>query len=188
MRGRSLPLLCLVAIAATVLLTLMVSSAVGAAPIVNEHTGPVYDSFPDELCGVTGTSEIRFVGNFRLYADGTFLSTGNFRQIFTADASGKQVLISGVEQVTGPFDPIDNGDGTITQTFTFKGQPMKVSIDHGPTLVRDAGNVTEAITFVLNPDGTRGDPISDNVLVEKGPHPQLDNDALFCSVVVSALS
>jgi hypothetical protein len=187
MLGRSLPLCCLAAIAATALLVLA-STAAAAEPIVNEHTGPVYDSFADELCGITGTSTTRFVGNFMLFADGTFLSTGNFQDVFTADSTGKQVVVSGVEQVTGPFNPTDNGDGTITETFTFKGLPMKVSIEHGPTLVRDAGNTTVAITFLLNPDGSRGDFVSQTVLVENGPHPQLDNDALFCSVVVSTLS
>lgn len=187
MRGRSLPLCCLVAIAATALLV-VASSAAAAEPTVNEHTGPVYDTFPDELCGITGTSAIRFVGNFKLFADGTFLSTGNFQDVFTADSNGKQVVNSGVEQVTGPFDPANNGDGTITETFIFKGLPVKLSIPNGPTLVRDAGNVTVAITFQLNPDGGVGDFVSQTVLVEEGPHPNLDNDALFCSVVVSALS
>jgi hypothetical protein len=95
MRGRSLPLCCLAAIAATALLVLA-SSAAAAEPIVNEHTGPVYDSFADELCGITGTSASRFVGNFMLFADGTFLSTGNFQDVFTADSTGKQVVVSGV--------------------------------------------------------------------------------------------
>jgi hypothetical protein len=181
-------LLLLTAIAALAFLASMASNASAAAPVVNEHTGPVTDSFPDELCGIAGTSATRFVGNFKLYADGTFLSTGNFDQTFTADATGNQVLISGVEQVTGPFNPTDNGNGTIGETFTFKGLPMKVKIPNGPTLVRDAGNETEVITFVLNPDGTRGDFLSDTVVVEHGPHPQLDNDALFCDVVTAALT
>ena len=175
-------------IAAIVLLATIASGATAAAPVDIEHTGPVTDSFPDELCGITGTSATRFVGNFKLYADGTFLSTGNFDEIFTADATGKQVLISGVEQVTGPFNPTVDAKGTtITETFTFKGLPIKVKIPNGPTLVRDAGNVTEAITFVLNPDGSRGDFLSETVLVQHGPHPQLENDAVFCNVVTAAL-
>ena len=188
MRGRSLALSCLIVIATTATLALTASSADAARPVLNDHTGPVYDSFADELCGITGTSATRFVGDFKLYDDGTFLSTSNFRNVFTADGSGKQIVISGVERVTGPFDPTDNGDGTITETFTFKGRPMTVSIEHGPTLVQDAGNETESITFLVNPDGSRGDVVSHTVMVERGPHPQLDDDALFCGVVVSALS
>jgi hypothetical protein len=90
--------------------------------------------------------------------------------------------------VTGPFEPTDNGDGTITQTFVFKGQPMKVSVEHGPTLVRDAGNATVAITFALDPDGGRGEVLSQTVVVQHGPHPQLDDDAVFCNTVVGALT
>jgi hypothetical protein len=186
-RGR-MPFLCLVALAATVLLTLLVSGAVAAPSVVNEHTGPVYDSFSDELCGIMGTSTTRFVGDFKLFADGTFLSTSNFREVFTADSNGKQVVNSGVEQVTGPFNPTDNGDATITETFTFKGLPVKLSIPNGPTSIRDAGNATVAITFQLNPDGSVGGFVSQTVLVENGPHPTLDNDSLFCNVVVAALS
>jgi hypothetical protein len=176
------------ALAAGLSLAVSAAPAVAAEPVVNVHTGPVSDGpFPDELCGVAGTSTTNFVGNFKLYADGTFLSTGNFKQTFTAGATGNTVIVSGVEQVTGPFNPTVNGNGTITETFTFKGLPMKVSLANGPTLVRDAGNATVAITFLLNPDGSRGDFVSQTVLVEKGPHPELDNDAPFCNVVVSAL-
>jgi hypothetical protein len=163
-------------------------TAVAAAPVVNVHTGPELDSFADELCGIAGTSTTRFVGDFKLYADGTYLSTSNFREVFTDASTGKQVELSGVENVTGPFNPtVDSSASTLTQTFVFKGLPMKISLPGGPTLVRDAGSATVAITFALNPDGSRGDFLSQTVLVEKGPHPLLDDDALFCNVVVSAL-
>jgi len=188
MRGRSPHLFLLVATVAAVVLTVFASTAAAARPIVNEHTGPVTDTFSDDLCGIAGTSTTRFVGNFKLYADGTFLSMSNFRSEFTAAGTGKQVISSGVEQVAGPFNPTDNGDGTITQTFTFKGLPVRVSIPNGPVLLRDAGNATVAITFQLTPDGSRGDVVSQDVVVENGPHPSLENDALFCSVVVAALS
>jgi hypothetical protein len=160
----------------------------GGPPVVNEHTGPVTDTFPDELCGIDGTSSTRFVGNFKLYTDGTYLSTGNFRQTFTSAATGKSVEMTGVENVTGPFNPTDNGDGTITETFVFKGMPMKVSVDNGPTLIRDAGTATVAITFALSPDGSRGDFISQTVLLQHGPHPQLDDDAATCDAVLGALT
>jgi len=166
----------------------VVAGAAGAPPVDNEHFGPDYETFPDSLCGIDGTSSTRFVGNFTLYADGTFLSTSNFRQTFTSAATGKQVEVSGVEQVTGPFQPTDNGDGTITQTFVFRGSPMKVSLPNGPVLVRDAGNATVAITFVLNPDGSRGPFISQTETAQHGPHPMLDDDALFCQTVVAALA
>jgi hypothetical protein len=181
-------LLSLAALAIVVLPLTIADAARAAKPIDIEQFGPSTDTFAEELCGISGTSATRFVGTFKLFADGTFLSTGNFAQSFTAASTGQQVRIFGVEQVTGLFNPTVNGNGTITQTFTCKGLPMKVSIENGPTLVRDAGNVTEAITFALNPDGSRGDVLSDSVLVQHGPHPQLDDDAVFCSAVTAALS
>jgi hypothetical protein len=188
MHHRTLRRLPVVLVAAAAVAASTVSSAPGAVPVVNEHTGPVSDTFADELCGIAGTTASRFVGDFKLYADGTFLSTGNFSEVFTAAASGAQLVSRGVEQVTGPFDPTNNGDGTITQTFTFKGLPVKLSLLHGPTLLRDAGNATVAITFALNPDGTRGDFLSQVIAVEHGPHPSLDDGSLFCATVIAALT
>lgn len=141
------------------------------------------DTFPDVLCGIPGTSSTRFLGNFKIFADGTFLQTSNFKQVFTAAGTGKQVTISGVEQVGGPFEPVDNGDGTITQTFTFKGLPEKLSIPNGPTLTRDAGSVTVGITFELLPDGTLTF-LSQDPIDEHGPHPELESGGtLFCDVI-----
>ena len=189
MRGsHAQPSIVLAAVLASVVGLAVAAAAGGAPPVDNEHFGPDYETFPDSLCGIEGTSSTRFVGNFKLYADGTFLSTSNFRQTFTSAATGRQVDVSGVEQVTGPFDPTDNGDGTLTQTFVFKGSPMKVSLAHGPVLVRDAGNATVAITFELEPDGSRGPFLSQTVTVQHGPHPMLDDDALFCQTVVAALA
>src|SRR5262249_19160995 len=150
-------------------------SAAGAPVVDTQKFGPSSDTFPDSLCGVDGRSSTRFVGTLKLYADGTFLNTNNFRNTFTADATGKQVEISGVEQVTGPFDSTDNGDGTITQTFVFKGSPNKIKLPNGPVLVLEAGNATVAITFQLEPDGSRGPFVSQTALEEHGPHPLLDD-------------
>ena len=189
MRGSNAhPSIVFAAALASLVALAVAAGAAGGPPVDNEHFGPDYETFPDSLCGIDGTSSTRFVGNFKLYADGTFLSTSNFRQTFTSVATGKQVDVSGVEQVTGPFDPTDNGDGTITQTFVFKGSPMKVSLAHGPVLVRDAGRATVAITFELNPDGSRGPFLSSTVTAQHGPHPMLDDDALFCQTVVAALA
>ncbi len=180
------PLVALTTAVAAMLAVVVV--AAGAPPVLHEHTGPETDTFPDQLCGISGTTTNRFVGDFMLFADGTFLSTSNFRQTFTSSSTGKQVVSSGVEQVRGPFAPTDNGDGTLTQTFTFKGLPVKVSIANGPALLRDAGFATVAITFALNPDGSRGDFLSQDIVAQHGPHPGLDDDALFCKVVVAALA
>lgn len=160
---------------------------VAAKPIVNEHER-FTDTFPDELCDIAGTSTIEVVDNFKLYGDGTFLDTARVRQVFTTDSSGKQVQIFSAGQSSGPNDPIDNGDGTITFIATFKGLPEKLSIPNGPTLLRDAGNVTLGQTFFVEPNGDLTF-ISTTIFDEKGPHPDLDSDfEAFCNVLVPALT
>jgi hypothetical protein len=175
-------------LAAALALTLAGSSgAFAAAPIVNEHNR-FTDTFPDELCGIEGTSTISVVDNFRLYADGTFLGTGTFRQVFTAAESGKSVVIFSAGQGSGPAEPIQNPDGTITFIQTYKGLPEKLSILGGPTLLRDAGVVTIASTFRPLPNGDL-EFVSQTVSGEHGPHPDLASDfELFCEVLVPALT
>ncbi|HYY64707.1 MAG TPA: hypothetical protein VE688_08840 [Gaiellaceae bacterium] len=163
------------------------SVGVAAQPIVNEHS-TFSDTFPDEICGIPGTSTINAVDNFKLYADGTFLDTSRFNLVFTADASGRQVRIFSAGQVTGLDEPIDNGDGTITFINTFKGLPEKLSIQNGPTLLRDAGTVTIVRTFFVEPNGDLT-LVSQTLLGEHGPHPDLDSDfEAFCNVLVPALT
>jgi hypothetical protein len=158
-----------------------------AAPIVNEHSN-FSDTFQDELCGIAGSSTIYVVDNFKLYDDGTFLATSRFRQIFTPDGTGKQVVISTAGQSSGLDDPIDNGDGTVTFVTTFKGLPERLSIVHGPTLLRDAGVVTVSTTFFVEPDDSLTF-ISQTFSGEKGPHPDLESGfEAGCGVIVPALT
>ena len=161
-------------------------SASAAAPVVNEHS-MFTDTFSDEVCGISGTSTVNVVDNFKLYADGTFLDTSRFRQVFTAE-NGKSVVIFSAGQVSGLNDPIENADGTITFITTIKGLPEKLSIAGGPTLSRDAGTVTLADTFLPLPNGDL-QFVSETVSGEHGPHPDLDSGfALFCDVLIPALT
>jgi hypothetical protein len=158
-----------------------------AQPIVNEHSR-FTDTFPDEICGIPGTSTIDVVDNFKLYADGTFLDTSRFQGVFTSDATGKQIQIFSAGQVAGLDEPIDNGDGTITFINTFKGLPEKLSIPNGPTLLRDAGTVTFTTTFFVEANGDLTF-VSQTISGEHGPHPDLDSDfEAFCDVLVPALT
>ena len=160
---------------------------VAAKPLVNEHSN-FSDTFPDEICDIAGTNTISVVDNFKLFADGTFLDTSRFRAVFTSDGTGKQVQISSTGQSTGPADPIDNGDGTITFITTFKGLPEKLSLPNGPTLLRDAGNVTLATTYFVEPDDSLTF-VSQTVSGEKGPHPDLDSGfEALCNIIVPALT
>jgi hypothetical protein len=186
-KRRHVRLCALVAVLGLGLLVGLPGLGTAAAPILNEHDR-FTDTFPGQFCGIPGTSSITVVDNFKLYADGTFRDTALFRNIFTATASGKQVEIFSANQTRGIDEPIDNGDGTVTFVATFKGIPEKLSIFHGPTLLRDAGNVTVATTFRVNPDGSLT-LLSRDVSSEKGPHPDLDSGfEAFCDVLVPALT
>jgi hypothetical protein len=169
-------------------LTLAVSSgAFAAAPIINEHSR-FTETFPDELCGISGTTTLSAVDNFKLYADGTYLDTSRFQSVFTAAESGKSVMVFSAGQVTGLDQPIQNPDGTITFIDTFKGLPEKLSIPGGPTLSRDAGVVTLTRTFRVLPNGDF-ELVSLVISGEHGPHPDLNSDfELFCEVLVPVLT
>jgi hypothetical protein len=175
-------------LAGALALTIAASSgAFAAAPLVNEHN-QFTDTFPDELCDLPGTTTVNAVDNFKLYADGTFMDTSVFRQVFTATDSGKSVIVFSAGQATGVDEPIQNPDGTITFTDTFKGLPEKLSIPGGPTLLRDAGVVT--VTTTLRPLGDNEfEIVSQTFSGEHGPHPDLESDfELFCQVLVPALT
>jgi len=185
-RGATVRKLALVLAGALALTIAASGSASAAAPVVNEHS-MFTDTFSDEVCGISGTSTVNVVDNFKLYADGTFLDTSRFRQVFTAE-NGKSVVIFSAGQVSGLNDPIENADGTITFINTFKGLPEKLSVPGGPTLSRDAGVVTLAQTFLPLPNGDL-QFVSMTVSGEHGPHPDLDSGfELFCNVLIPALT
>jgi hypothetical protein len=157
-----------------------------SAPIVNEHER-FSDTFEDELCGISGTSTINVVDNFKLFADGTFSDTSVFRLVFTAD-NGNSVTVLAAGQITGPDEPIENEDGTVTFIVTIKGLPEKLSISGGPTLSLDAGAVTLATTFSVDANGNLNFD-SHEFSGEHGPQPDLASDfELFCEVVIPALT
>jgi hypothetical protein len=182
-RRATVPKLALVLAGALALTIGASGGASAAAPIVNEHN-MFTDTFADQVCDIPGTSTVNVVDNFKLYADNTSLETARIRQVFTAE-NGKAVVIFAAQQVTGPADPIQNADGTITFIDTFKGMPEKLSILHGPTLSRDAGVVT--VTTTLSSLG--GDVVSQTFSGEHGPHPDLESGfEVFCNVLIPALT
>lgn len=81
---------------------------------------------------------------------------------------------------------IDEAAGTVTVTVTYAGLPEKVSITHGPTLIRDAGTVTitDVFEYTGDPEEPFGDFISRSLSGLHGPHPDLLSDfETFCNVV-----
>ena len=156
--------------------------ATGATEVDHFTDGP----FPDEICGVTGTTTVHGTSVFRELANGGFFATGTFWAVFTAD-NGKSITTFAAGPSTSLAGPvIDEAAGTVTLTVTFVGLPEKVSITHGQTLLRDAGivTITQVFEYTGNPDEPFGDLISQSLSGLHGPHPDLLSDfEAFCNVV-----
>ena len=112
--GHPSRLCALSALVGTLVLALMASTA-GAAPLVDRFHDSFSDTFPDNVCGIDGTSAINVVANVQEFADGTFKLELNQKQVFTSAATGKSVLIAFAAQQVNT-GPIDNGDGTVTSS------------------------------------------------------------------------
>lgn len=161
-----------------------VASTAGAAPLTDRFHDSFSDTFPDNICGIDGTSAITVVANVQVFADGTFKLQLNQKNTFTSAATGKSVSINFAAQQVN-FGPIDNGDGTVTFVTTFKGLPEQIKLPNGPVLSRDVGVIGFADTF----DATTGDFLGETVSPNRGPHPDADSGfTLFCDVIVPALS
>jgi hypothetical protein len=162
----------------------LTAQGVGAAPLVDRGHDSGTDTFPDNICGIDGTSTASFVDNFQTFADNTFKDQFEAHQTFTSALTGKSVDLHVADQASGPNDPVDNGDGTFTFTVVFKGLPEHIKLANGGMLTRDAGNVTLFQTFDAN-----GNFLFQTFGNEKGPHPDLESGfAIFCDVIVPALS
>src|SRR5262249_22582033 len=118
--------LCTLSALVGALLLASAASTAGAAPLIDRFHDSFSDTFPDNICGIDGTSVVNGVDNIQVFADETFKSELRLNQVFTSDATGKSVLLFVANQFTAAGQPIDNGDGTITFTDTFKGLPEKI--------------------------------------------------------------
>jgi hypothetical protein len=171
------------AVGILLLMTLVLASSAGAAPLVDRFHGTFSETNPvDSLCGISGSSVTSGMDNIQVFADGTFQDEFRLTYVFTAE-NGKSVELFVANQFTGT-GPTDNGDGTVTFTSTYKGIPEKWKVANGPTLIIDVGFVT--FTDVVNL--TTGE-VTTTIDPENGPHPELDSDfTLLCSVLVPALT
>jgi hypothetical protein len=170
------------------LFVLAVPGNAAAARIIAHSHEQINDSFPNSYCDIDGTSVLQGVVNRTLFSDGTFIQTRNLTETFTATTSQKSIVIRSADQFTRRSPPIDNGDGTFTFIVTFKGLFEQIRIPNGPVLSFDAGTVTFANTFAIDEDGN-GTFVSSTIEGLHGPHPEVLSDgALFCDVVVPALT
>ena len=177
----------LCAAVAALFVVVLPGSGVAAKPVEQFHEN-FTDTFPDEVCGINGTSVARGVFNFQLSASNTFRVIFVVNQTFTASASGKSIVIHVAQQVTGFDEPIDNGNGTVTFIETYKGLPEQLRLENGRMLSRDAGSVTVTTVGSFDSDGNFTF-ISQTLSGEKGPHPDLDSDfEVFCDVLIPALT
>jgi hypothetical protein len=158
------------------------SVAAGTTTVEQFSEGP----FPDNVCGVSGTTTFHGTSVFRETGNDTFFASGTFWAVFTAD-SGKSITVFAAGPTTQTSPPvIDEQAGTITFVTTFIGLPEKLSITNGPTLSVDAGTVTitRVFEYTGNPDEPVGDLISQDLSFLHGPHPDLLSDfELFCDVL-----
>lgn len=160
------------------------AAALAAQPVERYHDH-FTDSFSDQLCGIDVDVALSATDTFSEFADGSFKDTRSMRGVVTNPLNGKAVILSSAGQVSVPAPVIDELAGTITFRPDVKGLPLKVQAQHGAVLLRDAGMITFSDTFDL----ATAEPISQQVLVQHGPHPQIDSDgAAFCEVISGALA
>jgi hypothetical protein len=144
------------------------------------------ETFPDNVCGFSGTTHRYGTSVFRDTGNGTFFASGTLFAVFAAD-NGKSATLS----FAGPFKRtsppvIDEQAGTVTIMTTYGGLFEKLSITGGPTLTRDAGIVTLVGVFEYtgDPNDPVGDFISETLSGLHGPHPDLlSGFSVFCDVL-----
>jgi hypothetical protein len=160
------------------------AAAVGVACILGPVTGEAGASshfggsitFPDTLCGFTGTTTFSTEDNYGTLPDGGSYDNGRFAQTFIADnGRGVQIDYSGGHAVFS--SPTPNGDGTFTQILTASGLDVLTKTVHGPVLEHGAGRVQ--VTYILD---SQGNTLSVSAISLSGDQPNLTG-APDCSVV-----
>src|SRR3954468_15199394 len=157
-------------------------TAAGAAkPAVNGHDHFVSDPYPDEWCGIEGTSVDTVVAHFMERAGGTSLEAINITTMFTATDSGKSISIKETGSRVGGAR-VDNGDGTYSVTSSARGQSPKFKIVQGPVLGIDVGHVAFRLTFDAATDEWLGFIDGFEVLKEAGQRPVVECDAIVAAL------
>jgi len=165
-------------------LAVLPGTALGDQPIARFHDH-FEDSFSDVIFGIPVDVDVEVNHNIFLYADGDIKVTGSSRVTYTNPVNGKSIIVSAAGQTTETSIVVDEEAGTISFVLSYKGLPEKIQTAHGPVLSRDAG----IITFEETWDLVTGEVISEETIVEKGPHPEADSDfTLFMVVFTAALT
>jgi hypothetical protein len=160
------------------------ATAIAVAFILGPVTGEAAASthfggsitFPDTLCGFTGTTTFSTEDNFGTLANGGTYDNGRFVQTFIADnGRGVEIDYSGGHAVFTPLTP--NGDGTFTQVLTASGLDVLTKAVHGPVLEHGAGRVQ--VTYLRD---SQGNTLSVSAISLSGNQPNLTG-APDCSVI-----
>jgi hypothetical protein len=133
------------------------------------------DPYPDEWCGLAGTSVDRVVANFTAGSDAR--ASINVLTTFTA-VNGKQLEIrsTGVRTESAP---VDNGDGTYSLVHTDAGLSPMFKAPNGPVIGNDVG----LVTFVLTFDSSTGAFVGFDVVKIAGQRLPLDSQ--ICEALTS---
>jgi hypothetical protein len=149
----------------------------------------------DDLCGIPVDTTIAGIANdqVRIGKGGFLQFKGNFSG--TVTSTSVETGLSVVNRMSNAYRDIsvtDNGDGTATIITATTGVPEQLMTPDGKVLVKDVGRVVFKIIIDFNGtplDAEDDEFISQEVISESGPHPDLEsNFEIFCQVVTDALT
>jgi hypothetical protein len=165
-------------------------SFLAAVAATGAHAAQVFHahgtfSTTDTVCGIPGVIiDIKSDQNTVMSADGSFKTTGAFRQTYTNPVNGKSVIVYTAGQSSGTAYVLDVAANTVTFDLTYKGLPEKIQAPNGPVLIRDAGSITLREVFDL----TTGENISETIVGVSGPHPVAESAFnVSCDIVDAAI-
>jgi hypothetical protein len=155
-----------------------------AAGQQHNHFRDVFTDVDDDFCG-TGV-EIDVAGNvvvneWEAPHRGDFKSTVSGKISLTNPLTG-DIAINHFAVTNVVVNISGDPEGDHVHEVTAKGLPERWKLAHGRVLIRDAG-------YAVIRETIEDDEIVDQeVLINKGPHPDLDSDfELFCETLVPAL-
>jgi hypothetical protein len=155
-----------------------------AAGQQHDHFRDVFTDVDDDFCGTDQRIDIAgnvLVNEWQAPHKADFKSTASGKITLTNPLTGD----TAVSRFAGPTWVVNiSGDpeGDHVHQVTVKGLPELWKLAHGRVLTRDAGYVVLVQTI------EDGEVVDNEVLIKKGPHPDLESDfELFCETLVPAL-
>jgi hypothetical protein len=150
----------------------------------HNHFRDIGTDVDEDFCETGQAIDIAFnvlVNEWDAPHKGDFKGTASGKVTLTNPATGDTVL----NRFAGPFWVVlvsGDPEGDRVEDVTVKGLPALWKLPRGGVLLRDAGYVTIRNTIVND------EVVDQQVLVNKGPHPDLDSDfELGCEILVPAL-